>query len=63
MKVAIAPHLSGDDIVIGSLNEILAAGVAPTMAMQKRLSRPVSRGLRRLRGCWEKQGQRRKTLR
>jgi len=44
MKVAIAPHLSNDDIVIGSLNEILAAGVAPTLAMQKRLSRPVSRG-------------------
>lgn len=44
MKVAIAPHLSGEDIVIGSLHEILAAGVAPTPKMQKLLSRPQARG-------------------
>jgi len=45
MKVAIAPYLSGDDIVIGSLNEIIAAGGAPTQAMKKLLLRPQSRGV------------------
>lgn len=43
MKVAIAPYLTGEDIVIGSLNEILQAGGGPTAAMQKRLSHPGAR--------------------
>lgn len=42
MKVAIAPHLVGDDIVIGSLDEILAAGGSLTPGMKKMLSRPAS---------------------
>lgn len=41
MKVAIAPHLVGDDIVVGSLDEIIAAGGSPTPAMRKMLSRPT----------------------
>lgn len=45
MKVAIAPYLSGDDIVIGSLNEIMAAGIATPPAVKKILSRPKSLGI------------------
>ncbi len=45
MKVAIAPHLSGDDIVIGSLNEIMAAGIAPPPAIKQILSQPKSLGI------------------
>ncbi len=42
MKVAIAPHLKADDIVIGSLNEILETGGSATPVMKKILSRPKS---------------------
>ncbi len=39
MRVAIAPDLSGDDIVIGSLNEIMTAGITPPHPFARRAAR------------------------
>lgn len=40
MKVALAPFLEGQDIVIGSLHEILRAGYSEPPAIKKLLNRP-----------------------
>jgi hypothetical protein len=40
MKVAIAPHLSGTDLVIGSLHEIMRAGIALPPAVRRILRSP-----------------------
>lgn len=40
MKLAISPHLGDDDLVVGSLDEMLDAGIRPTAAMERILSRP-----------------------
>lgn len=42
IKVALAPLLGSEDIVIGSLNEILDAGIKPTDAIEKVLSTPMA---------------------
>lgn len=43
MKLAISPHLGDDDIVIGSLHEMLDARIQPTAAMQRILEQPSVR--------------------
>ena len=43
MKVALAPALGGDDLVIGRLNELLAAGIEPPPVLQHLLGRPGPR--------------------
>ncbi|MEM7452751.1 MAG: sulfotransferase family 2 domain-containing protein [Planctomycetota bacterium] len=41
IKVALAPHLGDDDIVIGSMNEIMKAGGSMNRAARKALYRPA----------------------
>ena len=41
IKVALAPHLGEDDIVIGSMNEILQAGIKMNRAARRTLCRPL----------------------
>jgi hypothetical protein len=45
MKVALARHLGPDDLVIGSLHEILAAQIAVPEVLENILRRPVSRAI------------------
>jgi len=40
MKLAISPHLGDDDLVVGSLHEMLDVGIRPTAAMRRVLERP-----------------------
>lgn len=42
MKVGLAPFLKDQDIVIGSLNEIIAAGLVPPPAIKKIMMKPTT---------------------